>query len=46
MDNDSFLRIAEAEHIGYLRLASQKRAERIRNGSYETACFVDRSMTC
>lgn len=33
MDNESFLRIAAAEHVGYIRLASQKRAERIRNGT-------------
>lgn len=32
MDNQSFLKIAAAEHTGYIRLASQKRAERIRNG--------------
>jgi hypothetical protein len=31
MDNDSFLRIAAEQHMGYIRLASQKRAERIRN---------------
>ena len=33
MDNDTFLRIAAAEQVGYFRLASQKRAERIRDNA-------------
>lgn len=33
MDNENFMRVAAAEHAGHLRLAVQKRAERLRNGT-------------
>jgi hypothetical protein len=33
MNNDSFFRIAAAEHLGYLTGAVQRRAERLRNNT-------------
>src|SRR5208283_1223499 len=33
MNNESFLRIAAAEHLGYIKGAVQARAERLKNGT-------------